>query len=113
MADLTSSIGLTSDYINKVLGTATDKTNAVPNSGETETSEAFSSMLDSAMKLLDETNTLANNADTAQMNFAMGYSDNIHDLIIAQQKASLSLQYTVAIKNQLLSSYKEIMNMQI
>ena len=62
---------------------------------------------------LDETNTLANNADTAQMNFAMGYSDNTHDLIIAQQKASLSLQYTVAIKNQLLASYKEIMNMQI
>ncbi len=113
MADLTSSIGLTSDYINKVLGTATDKTNSVSNAGKTETSEAFSSMLDSAMKLLDETNTLANNADAAQMNFAMGYSDNTHDLIIAQQKASLSLQYTVAIKNQLLASYKEIMNMQI
>lgn len=112
MADLTSSIGLTSDYVNKVLGTASEKNNSV-SSSTTETSEAFSSLLDSAMKMLDETNTLANNADTAQMNFAMGYSDNTHDLVIAQQKAALSLQYTVAIKNQFLASYKEIMNMQI
>ena len=110
MADLTSSIGITSDYINSVLGT----TSKIGSSGETtETAEAFSSLLDSAMERLNETNTLANNADTAQMNFAMGYSDNTHDLVIAQQKAALSLQYTVAIKNQLLASYKEIMNMQI
>lgn len=109
MADLTSSIGITSDYINSVLGTKS-KTSA---STATETEQAFSSLLDSAMQRLSETNTLANNADTAQMNFAMGYSDNTHDLAIAQQKASLSLQYTVAIKNQLLASYKEIMNMQI
>ena len=110
MADLTSSIGITSDYINSVLG----KTSKIGSSGETtETAEAFSSLLDSAMERLNETNTLANNADTAQMNFAMGYSDNTHDLVIAQQKAALSLQYTVAIKNQLLASYKEIMNMQI
>lgn len=113
MSDLTTSIGMTSDYVNKVLGTSNDKIGSSSKTEKTDTAEAFSSMLDSAMKLLDETNTLANNADTAQMNFAMGYSDNTHDLVIAQQKASLSLQYTVAIKNQLLSSYKEIMNMQI
>ena len=110
MADLTSSIGMTSDYINSILGKTSTTSGA---SATTETAEAFSSLLDTALQRLDETNTLANNADTAQMNFAMGYSDNTHDLIIAQQKASLSLQYTVAIKNQLLASYKEIMNMQI
>ena len=32
---------------------------------------------------------------------------------IAQQKAYLSLQYTVAIKNAVLEAYKEIMNMQM
>ena len=110
MADLTSSIGITSDYINSVLGT---KSKTGTQTTKTETEQAFSSLLDSAMQRLSETNTLANNADTAQMNFAMGYSDNTHDLAIAEQKASLSLQYTVAIKNQLLASYKEIMNMQI
>lgn len=47
------------------------------------------------------------------MNFALGYSDNTHDLAIAQQKAALSLQYTVAVKNKVLEAYKEIMNMQI
>lgn len=110
MADIAALTGnLSTEYIQNSLN-ATASGNRT---GETETSKAFSSLLDSALKTLEETNTLANNADTAQMNFAMGYSDNTHDLVIAQQKAALSLQYTVAIKNQLISAYKEIMNIQI
>lgn len=106
MADITSAINnLSTNHINRLIDSDISQ--------KSETSKAFSSVLDSAMKMLDETNILANNADAAQMNFAMGYSDNTHDLVISQQKAALSLQYTVAIKNQLISSYKEIMNMQI
>lgn len=112
MADITSSISNITDYINKTANLS-NTTNETTKAGETDTSKAFSSVLDSAMQMLDETNTLTNNADTAQMNFAMGYSDNTHDLVIAQQKAALSFQYTVAIKNQLISAYKEIMNIQI
>ncbi|MCX4328868.1 MAG: flagellar hook-basal body complex protein FliE, partial [Lachnospiraceae bacterium] len=39
--------------------------------------------------------------------------DSIHDLQIAQQKANVSLQYTVAVRDAFLSAYKEIMNLQI
>lgn len=77
------------------------------------TDDSFSSLLSAAMNLVNETNELSNAAEAEQLNFAMGYSDNAHDLAIAQNKASLSLQYTVAVKNKLLEAYKEIMNIQI
>lgn len=80
---------------------------------KTETENAFSSLLSSAMQMIKETNTLSNAANAEQMNFALGYSDNTHDLVIAQQKAALSLQYTVAVKNKVLEAYKEIMSIQI
>lgn len=111
MADITSSINeLTTDYMNQVLSKAAGQT---PSLGDSDTGSAFSSILNSAMDMLNNTNTLISNADAAQMNFAMGNSDNVHDLLIAMQKASMSLQYTVAVKNQFVSAYKEIMNIQI
>lgn len=75
--------------------------------------DSFSSLLLAAMNLVNETNDLSNEAEAEQLNFAMGYSNNAHDLAIAQNKAALSLQYTVAVKNKLLEAYKEIMNIQI
>lgn len=75
--------------------------------------DSFSSLLLAAMNLVNETNDLSNEAEAEQLNFAMGYSNNAHDLAIAQNKATLSLQYTVAVKNKLLEAYKEIMNIQI
>lgn len=75
--------------------------------------DSFSSLLSAAMNLVNETNDLSNEAEAEQLNFAMGYSNNAHDLAIAQNKAALSLQYTVAVKNKLLEAYKEIMNIQI
>ena len=45
--------------------------------------------------------------------FAMGQSENTHDLLIAQSKANISLQYTAAVRDKLLEAYREIMQMQI
>ena len=43
----------------------------------------------------------------------MGISENTHDLSIAIQKAETALQYTVAVRDKLLTAYNEIMQMQI
>ena len=45
--------------------------------------------------------------------FAMGQSENTHDLLVAQSKANIALQYTVAVKDKLQEAYREIMQMQI
>ncbi len=107
MSDVTSVSNLATQYINEALKPSTTETE------KTNNKEAFSDLLSSAMQMIKETNDLSNAANAEQMNFALGYSDNTHDLAIAQQKAALSLQYTVAVKNKVLEAYKEIMNMQI
>lgn len=96
---------LTAQYINDALSSSKNI--------KTESEDAFSSLLSSAMQLINETQSLSNAANAEKMNFALGYADNTHDLAIAQQKAALSLQYTVAVKNKVLEAYKEIMNIQI
>lgn len=46
--------------------------------------------------------------------FAMGDdSVNLSDMMISLQKASISFQTTVQVRNKLVSAYQEIMNMQI
>ncbi len=74
---------------------------------------AFSKVLSSAMDLIKETNSLSDAAEEAEISFAMGQTDSIHDVTVAQQKAYVSLQYTVAIKNAVLSAYRELMQIQI
>lgn len=72
----------------------------------------FESIFKAATGLIDETNKLTNAAEEAEIAYALGISENPHDLQVAQQKANLSLQYTVAIRNQVLDAYKEIMSLQ-
>lgn len=72
----------------------------------------FESLFQAAKGLVEETNNYTNAAEEAEMAYALGLTDSTHDLQIAQQKANLAIQYTVAIRNQVLDAYKEIMNLQ-
>ena len=78
-----------------------------------ESAGDFSSILDSMLNSVNETNTLQNQAEAAAIQFALGESDNTHDLLIAQTKANTALQYTVAVRDKLLEAYQQIMQMQI
>ena len=72
----------------------------------------FESLFQAAKGLIEETNHYTNAAEEAEMAYALGLTDNTHDLQIAQQKANLAIQYTAAIRNQVLDAYREIMNLQ-
>lgn len=74
---------------------------------------SFSGMLDSAMSNLNETNSLLNRSEEEKIKFALGITENTHDLTIAAAKASTALSYTVALRDKFLEAYKEIMQMQI
>ena len=78
-----------------------------------ESAGDFSSILDSMINSLDETNTLQNQAEASAIQFALGESDNMHDLLVAQTKANTALQYTVAVRDKLVEAYQQIMQMQI
>lgn len=83
-------------------GTSTGKTNNM-----------FDAILNSAIDNINNTNSLLSDAENAEISFAMGETENSHDLMIALNKASTSLQYTIAIRDKFLEAYKEIMQMQI
>ncbi len=74
--------------------------------------ETFETLFQSALNMIEETNAYSDAAEKAEMDYAMGLTTNTHDLQIAQSKANISLQYTVAVRNAVLDAYKEIMQLQ-
>lgn len=80
---------------------------------EADNGAAFDNLFSSAVNLYKEADELQNAAEESEINFALGYATSTHDLAIAQQKANISLQYTVKVTNKALEAYKELMNMQV
>ena len=74
---------------------------------------AFDTLLSSAINNIGATNAYISEAENEEIRWALGETANTHDLTNALQKASVALQYTVAIRDKLLEAYKEIMQMQI
>jgi len=74
---------------------------------------AFDEIYNAAIGMLNDTNALQKNAEQKSLDFALGKIDNIHDVMIAQEKASVALQYTVRMKNAVMDAYNEIMRIQL
>ena len=102
--DISSLSGISSQYLNSYSTTSVK--------AEEET-QSFGSIFDSMIQSLEETNDLHNIAESEEIKFALGESENTHDLLIAQTKATVALQYTVAVRDKLIEAYREIMQMQI
>ena len=100
--DISAITNISSDYIQA----------AVEKSKQTK-DQSFDKVFQSMLGMVGETNELQNDAESAEIQFALGESVNTHDLQIAQEKANVALQYTVAVRDKVLEAYKEIMNMQI
>lgn len=75
--------------------------------------DTFNSILSTAIDNINTTNSYLSDAENEEIKWALGQSESTHDLTIALQKATTSLQYTVAVRDKLLEAYKEIMQMQI
>ena len=109
--DIASLYNVNSDLIKSVV--QTQKTTAAATGSVVDSGNSFSYILDSAINNVNLTNSYLSDAENEKIKFAMGEIDNTHDLVIAMNKASTALQYTVAIRDKFLESYKELMNMQI
>ncbi|MCI8524033.1 MAG: flagellar hook-basal body complex protein FliE [Lachnospiraceae bacterium] len=80
---------------------------------ETYTDKGFDSLLHTAIDNLSTTNNYLSDAENEKIKWALGETENTHDLSIALQKASTALQYTVAIRDKLMEAYRELIQMQI
>ncbi|NLG87990.1 MAG: flagellar hook-basal body complex protein FliE [Clostridiaceae bacterium] len=75
--------------------------------------EEQTSFRDIMMKALKEVSGLEKQADSITEDFIAGRTDSIHSVLIAAEKASISLELIVEIRNRVLDAYNEIMRMQI
>lgn len=73
----------------------------------------FGSILDTAINNINTTNGYISDAEDEEIKWALGETENAHDLSIALAKASTAIQYTVAIRDKILDAYKELMQIQI
>ena len=62
---------------------------------------------------LNSVNNIKIEADRMQEDIAMGGSTSIHDAMIAAEKASLSMQMAIQVRNRLISAYTDITGMMV
>ncbi|MFN0074120.1 MAG: flagellar hook-basal body complex protein FliE [Chloroflexota bacterium] len=70
----------------------------------------FGDALGDAVKSLDG---LQKEADSASTAMAAGEDVEIHDVMLAQDRASLSMQLAVQVRNKMVEAYQDIMRMQV
>jgi flagellar hook-basal body complex protein FliE len=80
-----------------------------PAAGEAQQSP-FMSALASAVQGVNEAQQAAG---VAAQDLATGRADNVHDVVVAMEKADLSLQLTVQTTQRAVDAYREISRMQI
>ena len=73
----------------------------------------FEDFYKAAIELYDDTNKLQHEADNLQMDYITGKTDNMLSVMMAQEKAYTSLNFTVQVTNKIIESYREIMRIQL
>ena len=63
---------------------------------------------------IDQVNQTQQQAEGMAANFAAGDGNaNLHEVMISLQKANISFQEMVQVRNRLVSAYQDVMNMQV
>ena len=76
----------------------------------TNNNNIFSNFLFNALNNVNEAQI---QSDEYKKSLALGELDNLHELTIASEKANISFQIAMSIRNKIVEAYKEIMRIQI
>ncbi|MCF8107127.1 MAG: flagellar hook-basal body complex protein FliE [Desulfohalobiaceae bacterium] len=83
-----------------------EKSGAEKTEGEQSLSSAF-------VKIFEETAQNIQKADQAVLQANSGGKADLHEVMIAMEKADISLRLLVQVRNKAVDAYKEIMRMQV
>lgn len=75
--------------------------------------EAQSAFTTSLKNAIQQVNNAQIQSDMKKEQLAKGEVDNLHDVMITAQKASITLQTAVQVQGKVIDAYKEIMRMQV
>jgi flagellar hook-basal body complex protein FliE len=98
-------ISLTAGAIQPVLPISVSTT---PNTAAVSPAN-FQDLLTKAISDLNTSQT----DNTALVSLATGGPENLHDIMISMQKASMTLQYAIAVRNKVLDAYQSVIQMQV
>ncbi|HEX8980084.1 MAG TPA: flagellar hook-basal body complex protein FliE [Parasulfuritortus sp.] len=97
--------------VNQLRAVAAQASGSPSSAAEAPAGHDFASLLQSAV---NGVNTAQQDAQNLTQQFEQGDSTaNLQDVVVSLQKASLSFQTMVQVRNKLVSAYQEIMNMQV
>ncbi len=86
------------------------ETGGLENSDQISISGSFEGLLSSQIEKL---NGVQVQADNMIADFAAGNTDDLHQVMIAAEEASMSMELAVQIRNKIVDAYKELNNMQL
>ncbi len=81
--------------------------------GPTEGVEKGKSFGDTMKEFVNDVDQMQKHADFQVERYATGDLRDIHQVMIAAEKANLSFQLLVEIRNKMMESYRELMRMQV
>lgn len=84
-----------------------DKSSAI---GAAQVSKQFGAFLSDAISKINEQQI---QVDQLNQKFISGELPDVHNLVIASEKAALGLELTVQIRNKVIEAYQEVMRTQI
>ncbi|MCD6319821.1 MAG: flagellar hook-basal body complex protein FliE [Candidatus Desulfofervidaceae bacterium] len=96
--------------IDKIELTPASLTGEIKKTGSADSYQSFGELLKNYIKEVDAQQKIA---DETINKFIAGEVPDVHQVMIALEKAELSLQLTIQIKNKLVEAYQEIMRMQV
>ncbi len=100
------------DGIEGAILTALDQSSSARETGSSSSSNqtGFLDVLSAAMQ---DVNTAQLDASQSGTNLALGEESYLHNTMISYEKANLSLQLLLEVRNRLVEAYQEIMRIQV
>ena len=81
-----------------------------PAAGQESNESSFKAIFDSAVNTVQASQ---DKADTAIENFLNGNVEDVHSTALAVQRADLTFQMFMQLRNKVVSAYQEVMKMQV
>jgi flagellar hook-basal body complex protein FliE len=94
--------------LQSIVSNLSDPSNPAPGIGKED--KGFLDTLKESIQMVNEAQL---NADQAVTNFETGKQQNLHETMIALQKADLSFELMMTVRNKIVNAYDEISKMQI
>ncbi|HMK44239.1 MAG TPA: flagellar hook-basal body complex protein FliE [Dissulfurispiraceae bacterium] len=85
----------------------------ISESVQQRTKSGGASFADAISAALKDAQSVQNEAEKAIQDFAAGEVKDIHTVVVAMEKADMSLQTLLQVRNKLLTAYEEISKMQV